>query len=148
MTINSRLLFVGIAMVWVACGELETGSYVQVAYPCEHGAPIIDSLRVTWGLDDLAAERIEPGDEFEGTMEPGGGGGEVNVLVWIGGNQRVSTRMVGAYDDGQRYGVTITIDPFGSATVSHCRHPCPGSVRRRYEPWRGLIASMFRPRCR
>ena len=143
-----RLLLLCMALESSACDRGSgTGSYVQVSYPCELGAPAIDSLRVTWGLDGIALGRMEPGDNIERTLVPGGGGGEVTVSVQIGGRQHDTVHRVGAYDDGQRYGVKITLDPFGSAKVVHCRHPCTGSVRPWNEPWRGLLAWMFRSKC-
>lgn len=147
--LRSRLMLLGVAMGSAACDRgKDTGSYVQVSYPCEPGAPELESLRVTWGLDGIALGKVEPGDGVERTMVPGGGGGPITVSVWIGGTQHDTVRWVGAYDDGQRYGVRITLDPFGSASVVHCRHPCPGSVRPWTEPWRGILAWLSRPQCR
>jgi len=142
-----KLLLLGM-MLCQACGTgQQEGSYVRVSYPCEPGAPTIESLRVTWGLDGIALGKMEPSDDIERTMLPGGGGGPVTVSVWIGGKQHDTVRWVGAYNDDQRYGVKITLDPFGSANVVHCRHPCPGSVRPWNEPWRGMLAWMLRSKC-
>jgi hypothetical protein len=143
----STSAFIGIVMAGSACRGSETGSYVRVSYPCVPGAPPIDSLRVTWGVDKIGREKMEPGDEIAGFMEPGGGGGRVTVLLWIQGKQHVSERDVGERDDRERYGVNVALDPLGTAKIAYCRHPCSGSVQPWGEPWSGILASVVRPKC-
>ena len=147
LPITPTLALVGTVMMSTTCKGTETGSYVQVNYPCVPGAPSIESLRVTWGVDKIGRERMEPGEEIAGFMEPGGGGGKITALLWIEGKQYVSEQDVGAYDDGERYGVRVELDPLGSAKIVYCRHPCTGSVRPWGEPWKGILASMLRPKC-
>lgn len=115
---NARIMAAAAVCCLVASAScsLKDGSLVHVVYSDLVGAPVLNRLRVLWGMDDLAREVMTPGEEITGVLDPKGGGGPMTVLWTIDGEQYSWTGDVGAYDDGQRYGVEIRIDPIGTVT--------------------------------
>lgn len=69
-------------------------------------------------------------------MYPYGGAGELTVLFTVDGEPHQYTRMIGTRNEGARWGVEIRIDPLGTVKTRVCRHPCPGSEKPWYEPYR------------
>jgi hypothetical protein len=145
---NNSLSAATAILAWVTavlsgCSQ-KSGSVVRVVYPEVVGAPVIRTLRVKWGLDDLAREVLMPGEEITGVLDPKGGGGPMTVVLTIDGYQHSWRGRIGDYDDGQRYGVELRVDPLGGITEKHCRHPCPGSTPAAGEPWRTRLLSLTR----
>jgi len=46
----------------------KVGSLVHVVYPEVAGAPVINMLRVKWGMNDLAREVLRPGQEITAVL--------------------------------------------------------------------------------
>lgn len=60
----------------------------------------------------------------------------MTVLCTINGTVFHWSGSVGKPGSQERFGVRVEFGPLGSIRVSHCVHPCPGSERPWYEPWR------------
>jgi hypothetical protein len=131
------------ALIVRACQPGPGASYVQLDYPELPGAPALTTVRVLWSADKVGEEELPPGQPFASLMYPLGGGGEMTVLCTIDGKQHVWQGYVGRAGDNARWGVQIAIDPLGTILVKHCKHPCAGSERPWYEPWRTRTLELF-----
>jgi hypothetical protein len=136
------LLIACVAMVRV-CQPPEGASYVQLIYPDERGAPNLTNVRVLWSGENAAYDVVRPGQHFGYLMNPIGGGGELTVLFTLSGERHSWTGRIGQPGARARYGVQIQISPLGVVTETHCTHPCPGSGRPWYEPYRTRILEIF-----
>lgn len=119
-----------------ACHPGDGASYVRLIYPEVRGAPVLMNVRVLWAGENAAYDELWPGQTFGYLMYPIGGEGELTVLFTRQGEQHAWSSRVGTPHNEGRFGVTIRIDSNGTVTEEHCKHPCPGSERPWYEPYR------------
>lgn len=126
-----------------ACEPGPGASYVRLAYADEPGAPKLTNVRVLWSGENAAYSEVRPGQELGYIMYPIGGGGELTLLFTIDGEEHAWTGHVGKPNTNGRYGVLLAVNPVGTVHESHCAHPCPGSERPWYEPYRTRILQPF-----
>jgi hypothetical protein len=89
-----------------------------------------------WSGRKAGVEELQPGQSFASLMYPMDGGGEMTVLCTLDGTVFHWSGFVGKPGAHDRFGVQVELGPLGTIRVSHCTHPCEGSERPWYEPWR------------
>jgi hypothetical protein len=139
---SAAILLCGFLVVR-ACEPGPGASYVRLAYADEPKAPTLTHVRVLWSGENAAYSEVLPGQELGYVMYPTGGGGELTLLFTMNGEEHAWTGHVGQRNSNGRYGVLLQVDPLGTVRETHCSHPCPGSERPWYEPYRTRVRQLI-----